>query len=101
MNNTIKNDDFAELWQKETLIDVREVAEYTERHIPTAQNIPLSQLENRFNELDKNLHYYIICQSGRRSALACDLLANQGYQVTNILGGMAEWKGKIADGQLR
>jgi 3-mercaptopyruvate sulfurtransferase SseA len=34
-------------------VDVREVEEYEAGHIPNSTHIPLSQLANRFRELDK------------------------------------------------
>ncbi|MDT2739183.1 rhodanese-like domain-containing protein [Enterococcus canintestini] len=100
MNKTITNDEFAKLWQAVALVDVREDDEFVAGHIPGAQNIPLSQLESRFKELDKDTHYYVICHSGRRSGLACDFLSQKGYHVTNVLGGMVEWRGEITDGHM-
>ena len=35
-----------------------------------------------------NNPYYVICKSGMRSARACQFLAEQGYEVINVLGGM-------------
>ncbi|EOT38867.1 rhodanese-like domain-containing protein [Enterococcus dispar] len=101
MEKTISNNDFNELLQKENLvvIDVREADEFAAGHIPNAKNLPLSQLENRFFELAKDTHYYVICHSGRRSEIACQFLTAQGYQVTNVLGGMMDWKGAVVDGR--
>lgn len=77
------------------IIDVREVFEYDMGHIPGAINKPLSELGETFEELDKNQAYFLICQSGSRSAMAGEFLSSQGYQVTNVLGGMGSWPGEI------
>ncbi|OJG11996.1 hypothetical protein RU94_GL002327 [Enterococcus asini] len=75
---------------------MREVDEFANGHIPEATNLPLSELGARFEELDKGQNYYVICHSGARSANASNFLSQQGYQVTNVLGGMSAWKGDIA-----
>ncbi|MEQ2877529.1 rhodanese-like domain-containing protein [Enterococcus asini] len=98
MYNTISNDEFYQKEKKEKLaiLDVREVDEFANGHIPEAANLPLSELGARFEELDKDQNYYVICHSGARSANASNFLSQQGYQVTNVLGGMSAWKGDIA-----
>ncbi|MEY8459226.1 MULTISPECIES: rhodanese-like domain-containing protein [Lactococcus] len=76
------------------LIDVRESYEYTAGFVPTAKNIPLSQLTERFSEIKNGS--YIICQSGARSEHACDFLEAKGLDVTNVLGGTSAWTGCLA-----
>ncbi|MER2192731.1 MAG: rhodanese-like domain-containing protein [Solibacillus sp.] len=77
------------------LIDVREVGEVAEGHIPGAVNIPLGLLEFRMHELDKNKPYIMVCRSGGRSGQATAFLEAQGYDVTNMTGGMLEWAGEV------
>lgn len=86
----ISFDEFYQLYQNEqlSLVDVREVEEFETLHLEGAQNLPLSQLADIYDRLDKNLLYYVICKSGMRSARACQFLAEQGYEVINIQGGM-------------
>lgn len=76
------------------IIDVREVEEVEEGKIPTAINIPLGLLEFRMHELDKTKEYIMVCRSGGRSGRATQFLGGQGYQVTNMIGGMLAWEGK-------
>ena len=76
------------------IIDVREVEEVQAGKIPTAVNIPLGLLEFRMNELDKSKEYIVVCHAGGRSARAVQFLESQGYNVTNMNGGMLEWEGK-------
>ena len=88
--NEIKFNDFYQLYQKESLsvLDVREVEEFEALHLEGAHNFPLSQLTDTFEQLDKDKLYYVICKSGMRSARACQFLAEQGYEVINVQGGM-------------
>ena len=82
--------DFYQLYQKEALsvLDVREVEEFEALHLEDARNFPLSQLADTYEQLDKTQPYYVICKSGIRSARACQFLAEQGYEVINVKGGM-------------
>lgn len=77
------------------LIDVREVDEVEAGHIPGITHIPLGLLEFRMHELDKNEHYYMVCRSGGRSGQATAFLTAQGYDVTNMTGGMLAWEGEV------
>ena len=88
--NEITFDDFYQIYQKESLsvLDVREVEEFEALHLEGARNFPLSQLADTYEQLDKIQPYYVICKSGMRSARACQFLAEQGYEVINVQGGM-------------
>ena len=88
--NEITFDDFYQLYQKESLsiLDVREVEEFEALHLEGARNLPLSQLADTYEQLDKDNLYYVICKSGMRSARACQFLSEQGYEVINVQGGM-------------
>ncbi|RUL48615.1 rhodanese-like domain-containing protein [Lysinibacillus antri] len=77
------------------LIDVREVDEVQAGHIPGITNIPLGLLEFRSHELDKNKPYIMVCRSGGRSGQATHYLQSQGFDVTNMTGGMMSWEGKV------
>ena len=70
------------------VVDVREQEEYDALHLDGVTLLPLSELLDRYTELDKAQTYYVICKSGRRSARACQFLEEQGYDVTNVQGGM-------------
>ena len=83
-------DAFYQLYQNDqlSLVDVREVDEFEALHLEGVRNFPLSQLTDTFEQLDKDNLYYVICKSGIRSARACQFLAEQGYEVINVQGGM-------------
>lgn len=79
-----------------TILDVRESAEYAFGHIPGAKHIPLGELEERFEELEKNDAIYVVCRSGNRSDLAAQSLAEKGFtKVTNVNPGMSSWEGPV------
>lgn len=82
--------------EKITILDVREPAEYAFGHIPGAISIPLGELENRSNELNKQDGIYIVCRSGSRSDLAAKKLSEQGFtNIKNVIPGMKDWTGPI------
>ncbi|MGE5702990.1 MAG: sulfurtransferase TusA family protein [Clostridia bacterium] len=79
-----------------TILDVREPAEVGFQRIPGAISIPLGVLESRLRELNPEDEIAVVCRSGNRSDLACQLLAEKGFKnVKNVLSGMNEWTGPI------
>ncbi|MDQ0857370.1 sulfurtransferase TusA family protein [Bacillus sp. V2I10] len=77
------------------VLDVREAAEYVFHHIPNAISIPLGELEDRLNELNKEDEIYVVCRTGSRSDFAAQNLADNGFtNVVNVVPGMSEWSGK-------
>jgi rhodanese-related sulfurtransferase len=76
------------------LVDVRETYEYGGGHIPSAVNIPLGELEGRLAELEphRDQKVYVVCESGRRSLAAKDVLDKRGFDVVNVEGGTRAWR---------
>ncbi|GEK88670.1 rhodanese-like domain-containing protein [Alkalibacterium putridalgicola] len=97
MYNSISMDEFGQKQRKEdiNIIDVRETGEFASGHIPGAVNVPLSEFAQHLDKIDKDKDYYVLCLSGARSSVACDFLGNNGYTVTNVMGGMSAWRGDI------
>ncbi|WP_440108889.1 rhodanese-like domain-containing protein [Paenibacillus sp. QZ-Y1] len=73
------------------MLDVRETAEWAEGHVKGAKHIPLGQLMEQLHELNPAQEIIIMCRSGNRSGLACELLHEKGYKVVNMTGGLNEW----------
>jgi rhodanese-related sulfurtransferase len=69
-------------------IDVRYPSEYQYDKLPGAINIPLSEIRNAFDVLDRGRDYVVYCQSERRSAAATFLLAQRGYRAFLLAGGI-------------
>ncbi|WP_243298084.1 rhodanese-like domain-containing protein [Bacillus litorisediminis] len=76
------------------LIDVREDDEVAQGMIPEAVHIPMGEIPDNLDKLDKNQEYIIICRSGRRSENVSHFLQDQGYKVRNMVGGMLAYKGE-------
>jgi molybdopterin/thiamine biosynthesis adenylyltransferase/rhodanese-related sulfurtransferase/molybdopterin converting factor small subunit len=78
------------------LIDVREPHEYKICHIPAARLIPLGEVPKRLNELDPQADIVIHCKSGMRSAKACGILRQAGFEhVRNMKGGILAWADQV------
>jgi rhodanese-related sulfurtransferase len=78
------------------LIDVRTPAEFGAVHATGARNAPLESLrpEEFAKQLDEDGRQpvYVICQSGARSAQACEKLTAAGVgEVHNVEGGTTAW----------
>ena len=76
-----------------SIIDVRETEEVKNGKIPSAINIPLGLLEFRLQDIDKSKEHIMVCRSGSRSGMASSMLADRGYNVVNMDGGMMDWNG--------
>lgn len=71
-----------------TRLDVRTPAEVKRGIIPNTELfIPLDELRDRLEELDKSKPVYVNCQSGLRSYIACRILSENGYDCYNLAGG--------------
>jgi adenylyltransferase/sulfurtransferase len=78
------------------VIDVREADEYEIAHVDGVPLLPLSQLQQRFTELDPNAQYYIHCKMGGRSMKALQFLRGQGFKyLKNVKGGIDAWSDEI------
>lgn len=76
------------------LVDVREKDEVAQLayQVPNIINIPLSEFEERFNEIPKDKEVVVVCRSGGRSLRAAGFLVNHGYtNVVNMEHGMIRW----------
>lgn len=80
------------------ILDVREPAEWEAGHIEGAISLPLGELSRRHSELDAGRATLVVCRSGNRSGLACELLESLGYDVINMTGGLLAWQGVLARG---
>lgn len=81
------------------LIDVREADEVSELayDVPEIIHIPLSEFEDRFQEVPKDRDVVLVCRSGGRSLRAAGFLINHGYnreKVVNMQYGMIRWAEK-------
>jgi rhodanese-related sulfurtransferase len=100
MYKTVMMNDVEQAMKKGPIdvLDVREPEEYEEGHIPGAILAPISDFMNHLHKVDKTKHYYVVCYSGARSQVVAEYLGKQGYQVTNVMGGMSTYRGIKATG---
>ena len=102
----LKRQDFLELMQEPLLhrlsyedarqkvaqgaiwIDTRHPSEYRYDKVPGAINIPLNDIRSAIGVLNKDHTYIAYCQSGRRSSAAAFILAQAGYDVYVLAGGL-------------
>ena len=84
-----------EAWQagEVAIVDVREEHEYDTTHVPDMPLIPMSELQDRLDELPADRPLVIFCRSGRRSADVTDYLNDLGDygEVANLEGGILAW----------
>ena len=75
------------------VLDVREVAEWRDGHIPGALHMPYHDLDELPPGLDPGLPVAVICASGQRSAVAAGLVQRLGAPVVLHVagGGVPSW----------
>lgn len=77
------------------ILDVRSPEEYKAGHIPGAINIPHDQMGSRLAEISshKNKEVVLYCRSGRRVAIAADILQSAGFsKLLHLDGDMYDWQ---------
>ena len=81
------------------ILDVRTQEEVDEGKIPNALHIDIYKGQGFIDEvdkLDKTKTYFVYCRSGARSAQACAVMNQLGFEKTyNLLGGFSEWTGEV------
>ncbi|HET9367887.1 MAG TPA: molybdopterin-synthase adenylyltransferase MoeB [Candidatus Udaeobacter sp.] len=78
------------------LIDVREPFEYEIARIEGAKLIPLGEIAQRLDDLEREQPIIVHCHSGKRSAQAVRLLQQRGFaKVYNLGGGIDAWSEQI------
>ena len=75
-----------------TLLDVRTVREYEDRHLKNAINIPVQRLDSSLNTLEnvKDQRIIVYCRSGSRSIKASRILEENGFTPLNVEGGIID-----------
>ena len=81
----------AQVYPNALLVDVREQNEWDAGHIDGSVHIPMSQMPDRLDELDKKTMTIVVCRSGNRSGKVAAWLINRGYDALNMTGGMLSW----------
>ncbi len=99
--NLTQEDWWSKLQQDENavILDVRTEDEWNDGIIPNAINIDIYKGQGfiyKVEELDKSKNYYVYCKAGGRSAQACNIMNQMGFETTyNLMGGFSEWDGPV------
>ena len=79
------------------IIDVRTEDEFESGKIPGSLNIDIYKGQGfiyEIEELDKSKNFYVYCAAGVRSANACGVMRQLGFEnVFNLVGGFSNWDG--------
>ncbi len=88
LTHPVTVEEYLERPQDYTLLDIREAAEVEVGTLPGSVILPLSQLRDRLDELDKSKTYLTFCAVGLRGYVAERLLKQEGFKVCNLMGGL-------------
>ena len=70
------------------LLDIREPHEWIQGVLPGAQTISMREIIDRLDEVPADQPLLCICRSGERSQQVANFLMSQGYEASNMAGGM-------------
>lgn len=73
------------------VVDVRYPNEWAAGRIEGAQHVPVDDLADRADELDRGRPVVTVCRSGERSGWAAGWLRDEGFDAENLEGGMLAW----------
>lgn len=83
------------------ILDVREPWEFGICALPGSTHIPMGQIPQRLQELNKEDEIVVVCHHGSRSAFVAQFLQQQGFsKLYNLQGGVSAWAQYI-DPQMR
>lgn len=85
------------------IIDIREREAYKEGHIPESHNLPISELDERIENIewvnDNDEEIVVACYIGETSVQAARMLedyeATGNATVSTMTGGYEEWSGDL------
>ena len=73
------------------LVDVREPYEVEICNIKGSLYIPMNEIPQNIDQLDKEKRYAVMCHSGVRSLYVSNYLNSLGYSTLNVVGGIERW----------
>lgn len=74
------------------LLDVREADEWAAGRAPAAVHLPMSEIQQRLAEVPTDVPVAVVCRVGGRSGQVVAWLRQQGYDASNVDGGMLTWQ---------
>lgn len=76
-----------------TLLDVRSRAEFEQNRLEGAINIPLEELNMRYQTIPRDRPVVVYCAHGGQSMQAARMLARLGFDAVNADGGLTYYRG--------
>ena len=73
------------------LLDVREPYEIDICKVKGSLFIPMNEIPQKVEQLDKDKNYAVLCHSGVRSLHVTNFLNSQGFRALNVIGGIDSW----------
>jgi rhodanese-related sulfurtransferase len=73
------------------LVDVRAEHEWDAGRIAGAKHLPLAELSERVDEIEKDRQVVLYCRGGNRSTMATEALAAAGYDAAKLTEGIVGW----------
>jgi rhodanese-related sulfurtransferase len=74
------------------LVDVRAEHEWEAGRIAGATHLPLAELNERTDEIDRERPVVLYCRGGNRSTMAAAALADAGYDAVKLSEGIVGWE---------
>ena len=75
------------------LLDVRTDEEFAAGHAPGAVHLPLARIEaGERPDIGKDRKVYVYCRTGRRAAVAVEILREDGFSDLTNIGGLGDWE---------
>ncbi len=88
--------------QSVTILDIREPWEIERVQLPDCLHIPMDDLRERLDELDREQTYVILCHHGNRSRQVTAYMQTRGFKdVINLAGGIEDWAALLDPGLKR
>ena len=84
LNKMLKNNEVV-------LLDVREPYEIEICNVKGSLFIPMNEIPQNIEQLDKEKRYAVMCHSGVRSLYVSNYLDSLGYRTLNVTGGIDRW----------
>ena len=73
------------------LLDVREPYEIEICNVKGSLFIPMNEIPQNIEQLDKEKRYAVMCHSGVRSLYVSNYLNSLGFSTLNVVGGIERW----------
>ena len=75
-------------------LDVRLPSEFENYRLDGALNLPLYFIRLKLKTLERDVHYIVCCDTGRRSSAGAYILSERGFRASVLRGGLMAYQDK-------